>query len=352
MKHIIKTLVLGLMVSGALVSCNDNYEAGSPITYAAAPSLGVLKSGYIADGTSYTLNLTLNEKGDTVLDVTTYNPSTEIANTFSNGKVSYDRKTGMITASYEDSPYELPASIVLATKNDPAQGYTVGIYSINKGTKEKRAGFDAVPSTEGISYLGDWQLKDGTVLSINADGTATTALNGESTGSGTWTVKDGATIATIGGKDYALTTNAQGQTFVKIAGGEAQYVTHIATQPKDDWYDYAVGEYNNWLFGAYETYLQYSPSRKQARISPWVNKDTSLSFNWKIGESAVSPDKSAYATGYVHQQDGQTLGEVYGIIGSASYADKVFTFTMTYQIPGVGGFGTNTDTYTITETLQ
>lgn len=348
MKANIKAIVLGLLFSVALVACNNDFEAGKPITYPEKPELGIYTNTYVKEGgSSYTVNLTLNEKGDTICDVTTYNASSGSYNTFSAGKVSYDKSVGVLTVDYDDSPYEAPAQIAIAYSND-LQQYIVTLYS-NNGKLQRKDMFNAT-KTDAISYYGDWQLSDGKILSLAPDGTAK-LLDGENiAASGNYTVNGSSVTTTLDGKTYTLTTNAQGQTF----DADGKYMQHIMTQPINDWYEYAIGSYQSWLFtGTADALMEYSPSRKIARLSPFImNRNGYLSFYWNIGEATGSADNaSGYATGYTYSQDGQALGEVYGLINSVKYADNVFTINMTYQIPGVGGFGADNDTFTITEKL-
>lgn len=352
MKHIIKALSMGLLLGGALSSCNNNFEEGDPITYPGSPELCIYENDYTAEGgIKYTVNLTLNEDGDTICDITQYNTGTKRANTFGNGKVSYNKKVGMMTVSYDESPYDTPATAYLTLRND-LQSLIVTLYSNSNGKLTEMTHFNAVKGT-GISYYGDWMLKDSTIVSINPDGTASTSVNGEETGSGTATISEaggGATV-TIGGTTYTFATNEKGQTYV-TTGASSTYARHILTQPKNDWYEYAIGTYSNWLFGDYETILEYSPSRLAARFNPWLMDGSTFSFYWVIGDATVTPDKSSYSTGYTHSQEGVTYGVVYGQPTKCSFADGVFTFNMSYVIPGVGGFGSDTDTFTITELLS
>lgn len=337
MKQYIKALFFGLLTAVSLVSCNENFEEGGAVTYPEKPELGIYQNEYTSEGgTSYTLNLTLNEAGDTICDVTTYSPSSGDANVFSAGKVSYDKSIGLISADYTESPYETAARVVIAYKANG--GLIVNLYS-NDGKLAIKDNFRAIKATT-ISYYGDWQMPDGSVLTLNSNGEAIIALDGVETGKGTYTI-DGANVtATVGGKTYALATNAQGQTYVTI-DGTTTYVSHIMTQPKEDWYEYALGTYNSWLFGPIaDKVLEYSPSRRMARIPDWINQGSVLSFYWVIGDKTVTPAEKQFNTLYTHVQDGQVLGEVYGQpSGNGVYENGVFTFNMAYVIPGVGSFG-------------
>lgn len=354
MKLYIKTLALGLLLGGALVSCNDDSDTDGAISYPAQASLGIYQNEYTAEGgTQYTINVTLNEKGDTICDVTTLNTAADVANVFSNGKLTYDKSNGMYTATYEDSPYGTPARVNLIYTND-LKKLTVHLYAKNGDNYELRDYFTAV-SHNTISYYGDWALADGTVLSFSVpDGDSrVSSLNkgGEQLGAGTYTQSGSTLSTTINGKSYVVTTNDKGQTYVAVDGGAPSYITHTATSLKDDWQPYCMGTYTNWLFGAYECEAEYSIGNRMLRIVDWVMPGTTVTYYWKKGAKIISFTSGSYATGYTHTQDGQQLGPVYGVPASGSYDPeaRAFSFNMSYQIPGIGGFGSGIDTYQITD---
>lgn len=370
MKQYIKTLALGLLLGTALVSCNDNFEEGGKITYPDKPELGIYTNDYVEEGgITYTVNLTLDEQGDTICDVTSYNARTGIANTFSAGKVTYDKSVGMITADYEESPYECPARVVIAYKND-LQGLIVNLYS-NDGKLQTKDYFNAVKA-DAISYYGDWQLKDGSILSLNPDGTATiTSVDGEVSDAGSYSVNGSSVTATVGGTSYSLSTNAQGQTY----DNANNYIQHILTQPKDDWYEYAIGNYSNWLFGSdssgkitpFECVMDYSPSRQMARINGFTGYSSSaLTFYWTIGESEVSMAESSYPSGYTYPNYGEVYAQPAAMDDGniAYYVNGVFHIGMQYTIPDYAGTSpvfaadsegtkaTAEETFTITSLLE
>lgn len=370
MKKYIKTLLLGLFLGVTFVSCNDPFEEGSPIYYPEAPELGMYRNDYTANGAnSYTISLSLDEEGDTVCTITTLNTGSGRANVFSEGKLTYDPATGVMLASYEESPYETPARAALAYK---ANGQImVSLYSTTDGQRYSvRDNFIAVKA-DAISFFGDWVMADGNVLSINTDNTA--EVNGEEglVKTGTASVSGTTASVTFGdGTTAVISTDATGRASIQENGGEAYYAKHVTTQPRNDWYEYAVGNYTSWLWDdpaePRECVMEYSPSRGQARIISafdWLgvgDETSNFTFSWEIGDSKVTPTLTQYYTGYNHRQDGQQLGYVYGcpaavssIGGSATFVaeENTFYFGIAYQIPGVGGFGTNIDTYTITGVL-
>lgn len=341
MKQFIKTLLLGLFLGVAFVSCNNDFEKQGTIVYPTSPSLGIYKNYYTAEGaTSYTVNLTINEAGDTICDVTTLNTKYNDANVFSAGKLSYDSTIGMMTADYENTPYETPGRVTIAYKRDGT--LIVTLYSLDGENYKVRASFNAV-KTDFISYFGEWQLPDGNVIALNADGSAELISGGEILAKGKHEIAGNKVNATVGDKTYAFETNANGQTYVTV-DGQTSYVSHTTTQPKEDWYEYALGSYSSWLFneGApmQEVSLEYSPSRRMARIQPWINDGTYFSFYWVIGEPTATVAEAQFSTGYEHSQQGQYFGLVYGVAkATGTFANNTFTFLMGYEIPGVATFG-------------
>ena len=110
---------MALVAGLALVSCNENFDEDMPaINYPEKPSLGIWENDLAGENdVKYTVNLTLNEKGDTICDVTSYDPVTKLYNVISNGKATYDKRVGMIVADFEDSPYEAPARVAINNTN-------------------------------------------------------------------------------------------------------------------------------------------------------------------------------------------------------------------------------------------
>lgn len=346
-KHI-KTVLACLTVGLAVVSCNNNFDEDmDTISYPDNVELGMWQS--TNSTVSYTVNITLNEAGDTICDVTTYTPSTGKANVIDGGAVSYDKRTGIITATYDESLYDTPARVTLTWKSDLSR-MVVNIYSESDGVSSSKAVFNVEPATS-ISVYGDWLLADSAMVTLNADGTAsyipagaedTDAIEGTYTSDGsnvTVTLSDNTTIT--------FTQNAAGQMYVSVAGAEAAYASHIMTQPRNDWYVYAYGTYSSWLFGDIAgCSLEYSPSRAEARIPDVIYPGSTLSFYWSIGESEATFTDSSFNTYYMYSQSGQQLGYIYFVPVSVTssgahgvYDNGVFTFGMSYQIPGVGTFG-------------
>ena len=146
--------------------------------------------------------------------------------------------------------------------------------------------------------------------------------------------------------------------------------THIMTQPKNDWYEFAIGNYYSWLFSAdadgnlvpTECVLVYSPSREMGRISGWLNglSCQDLTFYWKPGEYVVTPTEKMFATGYSHFQDGRNFGPCYAQPTAideeghtAVFQDNVFFFGHAYILPESGAsFGeADIDRFEITDYL-
>lgn len=351
MKQYIKTLAAFLLLGLTFVSCNDDFdEDDNHVAYPAEMQLGTWAKEYTpAGGVSYTVNITLNAAGDTICDVTVYNEATGDANVFGAGKVSYDPATGVITANYDESLYDAPAMITMAYQRD-LQAMTVNIYTVAGGKLTAKDCFKVIKAA-AISPLGDWMTADGLTFTLNADGTAVVTDNGN-TEEALYNF-DGTSgkITTKSGKEYTLSFNAAGQ--MKVASdGKESYVQHIMTQPKDDWYVYAQGVYSCWLFTeGWPAAMEYSPSRKMLRINDFVDEGSVLTAYWTIGETAVEPaEKNFFAF------NDSRYGGVYAVPVAitqsglkALYEDGVFYFGFNYQVPGVGSFGADIDTFTVTD---
>lgn len=363
MKHIFKTLAAGLLVGLSLVSCNDNFDEGDAVSYPDRFELARYANDYTPkNGTSYTVNFHVTEQGDTVCDITTFNTKTKLSNVFSAGKVSYDPRIGVVTVDYEESMYDLPAQAKVAFRAD-GSGVIVNIYS-NDGEKlNARENFTAV-KTDYISFLGDWKLADGTLFSIYSDGTAELIdEEGNSLAKGTYTQDGGTVTLTFEGKTIVLTQDANGSVTSSVDGAAAIAASHEMSIPKNDWYEYAIGAYSPWLFvdGPFECIMEYSPSRLEARLTNYISGEGYyLQFVWLKGETEVSFNTPTFPTGWVYSEGGQTFGEVYAIPGVVDEAGnkglydpetKTFTFNISYQIPGVGGFGNDFEQFQISELL-
>ena len=348
-----KKLVAFAAVALAITSCNDNFEEGpGAIHYPSTPDLGIYVNDYTEDGgTSYTVNLYVTEENDTVCDVTTYNTVNGRANVFSQGKVTYNRATGVIQANYDESMYELPARITIAYKNDLGK-MTVNIYTVDGGKLADKGVFTAIKGNK-ISYLGDWLLADGRVISLNADNTVSCELDEENSITGTFVETDNGVVITLGTETITLTTEANGRTYQVMGENTKVSATHIMTQPKNDWYEFAIGNYYSWLFSddgtgnltPSECVLEYSPSREMGRISGWLADFScdDLTFYWTPGEYVVTPAEKMFATGYTHVVKGQSYGMCYAMpyaideAGNlAKFEDDVFTFGLVYYLPEIG----------------
>ena len=359
MKLYFKTVVSLLMMGLAFASCNDNFdEDEARVSYPGNFELGIWESEYTAaGGTEYTVNLTLNEAGDTICDVTMFNTATSDANVLSAGAVSYDQTTGVITATYEESPWETPAMVSITYKN-AGDKMTVNVYA-NDGKLANKGLFTAVKSNK-ISVLGDWMLADGSVLSLNADSTAS-LVKEEVTSEGTYTWDGQLVVATLENNTIDMSINAYGQMSATVNGSTA-YCQHIMTQPKNDWYDFAIGQYQSWLFDLLPdaVIMQYSPSRRMGRLNTFspLPGCVELTFYWNVGESKVAHAEASYDTGYDHVQNGEMLGRVFAFPAAISEdgqtamfdaKQNAFIFGHAYQIPGVGQFGADVDAFIVSE---
>ena len=353
MKSYIKSIAALLMMSLALVSCNENFDEDDNVTsYPGKLSLGTWTREYTPAGSpDYTLNFSVNEAGDTICDVTTYNTATEMFNVFSAGEVSYDPQTGMTEIYYAESPYNTPA-VVYATLQGGHSRMTVTMYSLSDGRLSKKDNFVMVGTT-APSVLGDWVAGD-ILFTLRPDGTATVIINdvtSEATynfegSNGTITLEDGTTID--------LSLNAKKQ-MIATYNGESYYTSHEQTVVREDWRPYAVGSYSSaWHDAPFEAVMEYSQNQKMLRIKDFCDPGSVLTAYWKIGETAVTPAESMF-WGYDHPDYGSVFAVPVAISAdgaTAAYENGTFYFGFKWDVPSAGGsFGSAMDTFTITELL-
>lgn len=358
MKQFIKILAATLLSGFAFVSCNDDFDdAAGGVNYPDGYELGMWTAQYTPAGsTTYSVSLTVNEEGDTICNLVYVTPAGRV-NVMANGKVTYNKKTGVISADYDVTPYDLPGRVTLARRND-LNGYTVGVYTIN-GDKFSNKGTFVSVAVDTIMVYGEWSLNDGSVMTLNLNGKADiVAADGESE-SGTYTFSGNSGEVKVGADTYALSLNEKGQMYLSKNGGTAQYISRISTQPEDDWYEMAIGKYISWLWGSKECVLEYSDSRAMARIYGWFGPTSQpcIDFYWTPGESTVSMTENEYDTFYDFSQNGQFYGRIFGSMvplpedidengNKALYKNNVFYFGMEYVIPAVGvGFTNEEDVY-------
>lgn len=121
---------------------------------------------------------------------------------------------------------------------------------------------------------------------------------------------------------------------------------------KNDYAPYASGLYTSWLFGKWETELEYSPYLDLYRFKDcWVKGDVTFRCNRETMEFEMTA--STFATGYDYQPGAPVVANV---IAEDNYFDaETNTFYFAYQmyVPALnGGFGTDFDTFAIAEVYE
>lgn len=376
MKLNIKTLAAVFMMGATLVSCNDQFdESPKPVAYPENFSLGAWTRDYTPENSnSYTVNLTVNEDGDTICDVTTFDPFNTNklykANVYEGGKVSYNKATGMITANYETSPEESPARITLTFSADGKYGI-LNIYELTEGddgeTELKEVEhFNVVPS-DTISVLGVWQLSDGTTVELLNDGEANvTDDEGEQAGHFTFSQRSGQ--ITAGGKTYAMSVNDKGQMYITVKGGSPVYAAHTMKPLPNDWTEYAFGTYAAGLFTRpfTDVPLFHSETRGRFRLDPYGfslvgnlnSTPTPIEFTWNRDTGEIKLKKTTNLNlGQNMVQDGANYGPIrFDLKGDVTVENDVITFPFFYYCDG-GSFSEDgetpfTETYTINDYVE
>lgn len=352
MKSYIKSVAALLLMSLALVSCNENFDDADNVTaYPEKLSIGTWAREYAPAGSvDYTINFTIDEAGDTICDITTYNAANGMFNVFSGGEVSYDKLTGMAEIYYEESPYNAPA-VVYATYQSSHARMTCIMYAISNGKLAKKDNFVVVRS-EAPSVLGDWNCGN-LEFTLRPDGTAT-VVQGNTTSEATYTFtgKSGS-ITLADGTAIALSLNEKGQ-MVATYNGESLLASHVQTVIREDWVPYAKGIYSCAMNDApAELTMEYSANQQMIRIKDFCDPGSELTAYWKIGEAAVTPAESMFWA-FDHPSHGSVFAIPTAITAdgaTALFQNGTFNFGFSWDVPGVGTFGKALDTFTITETL-
>lgn len=359
MKFNIKSIAAALLVGLSLASCNNEFDDSNSggADYPAAVELGAWAREYTPSGAeNYTVNITLDEKGDTILDFTYYTPKTGNANVFGGGKVSYNQKVGQITATFEDSPYNLPARITLTFLSDLKHA-VVNVYTIAEdNTLTDITHFTAIES-DTISVLGKWAISNGTNIKLRADGTgAIVDDENEPVEEGTYVFTEPGkvgTFTTASGTTYAFAMNAQGQMYVTV-GGSSYYAAHSSEPLANDWTEIAIGSYSSWGFGELgEYYIIYSAARGEYAIANLLGiTDNNLVFYWDRETNEMSYKSGAsFDCNYTYPNYGPVFGvapEGEDNVPSYNSATQTIAFPMQYGIPSVGAYFYTDDTYTST----
>lgn len=320
MKLNIKTLAASLAVGLAVVSCNNDFdETDYSAKVPEKATLGIWTREYTpADDMPFTVNVLVNEAGDTVCDVTYYDASSNMANVYSNGKVSYSKKTGTITAEFAEDADGSPARATITPDNDGKHAI-VCVYNVgtdDNGEEELTAvdNFIAVAS-DTISVLGRWELKDGKTVQLDLGGKASVVDGEDVLSEGTYTFDGKTGTINVDGQAYAMNFNAAGNGQMNIGEG---FANHVTRPLPDDWAEYAVGTYTSSALGAspsFETTLYYSASRHYFRMNPYAG-------------SGYFPNASTYK--FIWNKDDNTL-KMKTSKGLA-FGDLTFSSGATYSI--------------------
>lgn len=373
MKLHIKTLAATFVAGLALVSCNNDFDESDlpTIKHAEKLSLGMWTREYTpADASSYTVNIALNEQGDTICDITTYDPETKLANVYSASKVTYNPQLGMTTAEIAEDAEGVPARATLTMASDKKH-LIVNLYNVGQaddGSEELEAidHFTTVQS-DTISVLGRWQLADGTTIQLDRGGKASLVYGQDVLSEGTYTFSGHAGQAVINGTTYDFNFNAQNG---QMTCNE-KYASHVVTPLPDDWTEYALGTYNSTFSQSpiANAIIYYSPSRKSYRLNPLADAGfqlnytpTPIQFTFtepskdENGETVPGVIKLKKRKGLVIGLSLQDYGQVFADAASnaevdswntqaesaghpeykcdyAGYANDVFTFAWFYYTP-------------------
>ena len=351
MKLNIKTLAASLLVGLSLVSCNNDFdEDGGKTTYPAKGKLCSWSRDYTAaSNTSYLLNLYVNEEGDTLADLSIFNPVSERSNVMNGGKVSYDSKTGVYNINYDESIY---GKALISVADFGNKKGLVNIYTVNENKNGKVTyaavdKFNAV-ATDTISVLGQWSIGNGEDVTLYVNGNATFTQNGQTVAQGSYQFdgKSGA-ITTTDGKSYQIAMNANRQLQTTV-DGQTYTSLQMPAEYIDDWVEMGTGTFISSAFGAEipKVPYEFSECRGEYRFNvgllfyPKGSKDENFvvfNYNKKKALAALSTS-TLFSTS-------QPLGDhgiIWGRAGGTDMTvddDGTLHFSIEYFIPNVTKLG-------------
>lgn len=351
MKLNIKTLAASLLVGLSLVSCNNDFdEDGGKTTYPAKGELCSWSRDYTAaSNTSYLLNLYVNEEGDTLADLSIFNPVSERSNVMNGGKVSYDSKTGVYNINYDESIY---GKALISVADFGNKKGLVNIYTVNENNNGKVTyaavdKFNAV-ATDTISVLGQWSIGNGEDVTLYVNGNATFTQNGQTVAQGSYQFdgKSGA-ITTTDGKSYQIAMNANRQLQTTV-DGQTYTSLQMPAEYIDDWVEMGTGTFISSAFGAEipKVPYEFSECRGEYRFNvgllfyPKGSKDENFvvfNYNKKKALAALSTS-TLFSTS-------QPLGDhgiIWGRAGGTDMTvddDGTLHFSIEYFIPNVTKLG-------------
>lgn len=351
MKLNIKTLAASLLVGLSLVSCNNDFdEDGGKTTYPAKGELCSWSRDYTAaSNTSYLLNLYVNEEGDTLADLSIFNPVSERSNVMNGGKVSYDSKTGVYNINYDESIY---GKALISVADFGNKKGVVNIYTVNEN-KDGKATYAAVDkfnavATDTISVLGQWSIGNGEDVTLYVNGNATFTNNGQAVAQGSYQFdgKSGA-ITTTDGKSYQIAMNANRQLQTTV-DGQTYTSLQMPAEYIDDWVEMGTGTFISSAFGAEipKVPYEFSECRGEYRFNvgllfyPKGSKDENFvvfNYNKKKALAALSTS-TLFSTS-------QPLGDhgiIWGRAGGTDMTvddDGTLHFSIEYFIPNVTKLG-------------
>lgn len=351
MKLNIKTLAASLLVGLSLVSCNNDFdEDGGKTTYPAKGELCSWSRDYTAaSNTSYLLNLYVNEEGDTLADLSIFNPVSERSNVMNGGKVSYDSKTGVYNINYDESIY---GKALISVADFGNKKGVVNIYTVNEN-KDGKVTYAAVDkfnavATDTISVLGQWSIGNGEDVTLYVNGNATFTQNGQTVAQGSYQFdgKSGA-ITTTDGKSYQIAMNANRQLQTTV-DGQTYTSLQMPAEYIDDWVEMGTGTFISSAFGAEipKVPYEFSECRGEYRFNvgllfyPKGSKDENFvvfNYNKKKALAALSTS-TLFSTS-------QPLGDhgiIWGRAGGTDMTvddDGTLHFSIEYFIPNVTKLG-------------
>ena len=241
MKNNIKVLLFSLVLGLGFVSCTDTFdENDNASVQPATPQTGFFMTKFTGnDAADYTLSVTLNAKGDTIVEMTRRIKENYRVDTYPEGKIqSYDPEVGTLVVVFpyyiqQNRPQSKSYQMYLTYKGTGNRDCAfVKMYDISSGNPTPDYTF-TVYDCDAPEFGGTWKNEELEIVLTrgkvdaegNADYISNVTLNGTEVGvPGTWSVNGTTCNVTVGNEVITLKPNARFEMVATMGGKE--YILH------------------------------------------------------------------------------------------------------------------------------
>ena len=226
MKQYISKLFMLLAVVLGFAACTDA-DMEPNVTYDEHQPLTSWQSEYLEDSTEYNLSYSIDAKGDTTCTMTftfaTTNPDGFSRFLCTDGKVSYDKATGMTVINFATTPFGVPVRVYSILQSNKVYSSVQVFLILSETNNQKLASFRAIntkPELKGQLWVSN---DESYAFIFDEDGKVTYQIPNKEVEEGTYTydiTTGNGTITLADGTAATLSVNALNQEVFTYNGVE------------------------------------------------------------------------------------------------------------------------------------